>query len=347
LNERRVRVLNDLEASGLIVKRLFGVYGSERDRYIARSKVVLNMHFYDPGVFEMARVSYLLTNSKCVVSEGPMETGFLGACAWATAGDLVRACRRVLGDEEARRAQQRRGHMIFSRHLEDDYLKAVLEKSELELLKERYYHACTAGFKLRKPKTPHPFTVVVTVNDEALFDANTRGCPGLKGRPMVKVKGASSAADALERGKANVKTDWILFCHHDLWFPPGTGDEIEAIIEESDESVIGFAGIVNGEHAGFVIDRGWRFDHPVLGRPSSIEEFALLLRKPVRLDETLGWHLYGTDLCQRYECKLVRMPLFHNSVHGHTLPADYHESGKILTAKYPDRSLTTLNGRLS
>lgn len=46
------------------------VMGDERDQYIARAKVVLNMHrFQETKVFEIARVSYLLANRKAVVSE--------------------------------------------------------------------------------------------------------------------------------------------------------------------------------------------------------------------------------------------------------------------------------------
>jgi len=69
INERRRIVLDQLEQAGLKVERLFGVYGEERDKYIARSKIVLNMHYYESKIFEHVRVSYLLANRKAVVSE--------------------------------------------------------------------------------------------------------------------------------------------------------------------------------------------------------------------------------------------------------------------------------------
>ena len=37
--------------------------------WIARSKIVLNLHQYDAQVFEIVRVSYLLANRRAVVSE--------------------------------------------------------------------------------------------------------------------------------------------------------------------------------------------------------------------------------------------------------------------------------------
>lgn len=45
LNERREAVLDGLEARGLQVASVFGVYGAERDALIARAKLVLNVHY--------------------------------------------------------------------------------------------------------------------------------------------------------------------------------------------------------------------------------------------------------------------------------------------------------------
>ena len=44
------------------LRTLFGDYGEVRDRWIARSRVVLNIHFYDIKVAEQVRLSYLLNN---------------------------------------------------------------------------------------------------------------------------------------------------------------------------------------------------------------------------------------------------------------------------------------------
>jgi len=76
MNERRAKVVHDLEAAGLNVVTVFGCYGAERDALIARSKVVLNMHYYEPGVFEYVRMSYLWANRKCIVCECP-PPGFM------------------------------------------------------------------------------------------------------------------------------------------------------------------------------------------------------------------------------------------------------------------------------
>ena len=75
LNGRRQAVLAALVKAGLNVKHLFSVYGDERDRAIADAKVVLNMHFYEDSIHEIVRTSYLLANSKAVVSSRRPRTG--------------------------------------------------------------------------------------------------------------------------------------------------------------------------------------------------------------------------------------------------------------------------------
>ena len=60
--ERRYAILRDLHARGLRVKWLSGVYGASRDAWIARSKIILNLHYWEAKIFEITRVSYLLAN---------------------------------------------------------------------------------------------------------------------------------------------------------------------------------------------------------------------------------------------------------------------------------------------
>ncbi|MBK9517856.1 MAG: methyltransferase domain-containing protein [Anaeromyxobacter sp.] len=110
VNPRRLAVLDALRAAGLRVEAVFGVYGEARDRLIARAKVVLNVHYFEAKVFEVVRVSYLLANRRCVVSErgaDPAEERELeAAVAFAPYQGLVETCRRLVQDpaERARRA---------------------------------------------------------------------------------------------------------------------------------------------------------------------------------------------------------------------------------------------------
>ena len=73
INERRVKVLKEMQGKGLKVAHLFGVYGPERDAVIARSKVALNMFYYEGGVFPALRVAHMVANGVPVVSEACAE----------------------------------------------------------------------------------------------------------------------------------------------------------------------------------------------------------------------------------------------------------------------------------
>ena len=111
-NPRRQAVLDQLRQAGCGVKAVFGVYGAERDALIARSKLVLNLHFYQSKIFEVVRVFYLMTNARAVVAEcGPdttIDPNYLpGICA-AEYADLAAACLRLLADNAARQRLQAR-----------------------------------------------------------------------------------------------------------------------------------------------------------------------------------------------------------------------------------------------
>ena len=130
LNDRRARVLDELRRRGLRVEALFGVYGEERDRAISRSKVVLNVHYYEAKVFEIVRVSYLLANRRCVVSERGAdpaeERPFEDGIAFADHGALADACARLVADPVARAELAGRGFALMSARDEAGYLAEAL-----------------------------------------------------------------------------------------------------------------------------------------------------------------------------------------------------------------------------
>jgi tetratricopeptide (TPR) repeat protein len=130
MNERRAAVLHDLERRGARVHAAFGVYGDERDRLIARSRVVLNVHYYEAKVFEIVRVSYLLGNGRAVVSERgadpAQEAPFEQGVAFAPYEGLVDTCLRLLGEPETRQRLANAGQLVMSARLQVNYLEPVL-----------------------------------------------------------------------------------------------------------------------------------------------------------------------------------------------------------------------------
>ena len=130
VNERRKKILDELRARGLNVVTLWGTYGEERDRAIARAKLVLCLHFYEAKVFEIVRVAYLLSNEKAVVAEWSTEQTEHAdlreaLCAVPYEG-LVAACEALLRDPAGRQALAKRAARLFSLRREEQILTAAL-----------------------------------------------------------------------------------------------------------------------------------------------------------------------------------------------------------------------------
>lgn len=129
-NERRLRVIRSLERAGARVVSLCGIFGRARDEQIARAKIVLNMHYYETRIFEIARVSYLLANRKAVVTEESSDEADYGYLAdglvSAPYAGLVDACMELLENPERSEELRALGFDLFARRSETEILRAVL-----------------------------------------------------------------------------------------------------------------------------------------------------------------------------------------------------------------------------
>ncbi len=138
LNVRRGAVLDQLRARNLNVVHAFGVYGEERDRLIARAKVILNMHYYESGIFEWVRVFYLLANFRTVVSEesvlGAFDNGVENVVRFAAYDHLVDVCETLVHDDQSRRQLVAASGPYLQRRQEDVILRSVLGSSSLGAL---------------------------------------------------------------------------------------------------------------------------------------------------------------------------------------------------------------------
>lgn len=103
MNARRAEILNRIKEKGLIVKHIFGIYGPERDDYISRSKLVMNIHFYESQIQEIIRLFYLASNSIPILSENnsttKQEAQWCDAIPSATYHNLVDECFHMIHSE--------------------------------------------------------------------------------------------------------------------------------------------------------------------------------------------------------------------------------------------------------
>lgn len=74
LSQRRLDIIEKIRSTGLNVVARHNLWGLERADMIARSKIILNIHYEeDTTIFESVRVLPLITSRCCVVSETSVD----------------------------------------------------------------------------------------------------------------------------------------------------------------------------------------------------------------------------------------------------------------------------------
>jgi hypothetical protein len=131
LNPRRQAVLRGLRERGLNVVVAANCFGAARDELVARSKVVINIHFYEAKVLEIVRISYLLSNGQCVVSETGTDSAeeqvFQSAIAFCSYEGLVDRCEELVRDSAQRQRIGRQAKTLFSTMKQSDFLAELIQ----------------------------------------------------------------------------------------------------------------------------------------------------------------------------------------------------------------------------
>jgi SAM-dependent methyltransferase/tetratricopeptide (TPR) repeat protein len=134
-NDRRSEILNGLRARGLRVEAVFRVFGAQLEQLIARSKVVINIHFYDNGRLEMIRLFDLLANGRAVVSEvNPgelVDADLADAFIAAPYERLVEVTEALVRDPDRRRNVANAGFRVFSHRNPNTILREALAWSKM------------------------------------------------------------------------------------------------------------------------------------------------------------------------------------------------------------------------
>ena len=107
LNPRRAQIVARLRAAGMTVEVVGGAYGAELTPAIRRARIVLHVHFYETGLFPVARVLQPVAHGVPVVSEVSV---FSARSDWSRSGirfapcdGIVDACRELLRSDQERR----------------------------------------------------------------------------------------------------------------------------------------------------------------------------------------------------------------------------------------------------
>jgi hypothetical protein len=170
-NPRRTQIIESIKAKGLKVVWTDngGWTNEQRDEYISRAKVVLNLAFFeDVHILEEVRISYLLNNRVAVVSEcrpSTLSEGSLFDCIAGGGVELLpEICAELCANETKRQELADRGYEV---HKSRDWLAG------LDLAVRKIQEAIpAAGGKLFSVKqdVPTPQQLNLGSNESWKFD---------------------------------------------------------------------------------------------------------------------------------------------------------------------------------
>lgn len=130
MNKRRELILQNIKNKNLNVKVLHNVFGLERNMYIARSKIVLNIHYYENMTMEIARISYLINNNRFILSESSQHNPYkdIGILC-AKYKYLPELCHKISKNEKLLQKISDRNYSNFSQKYKmKDFMKNFLDK---------------------------------------------------------------------------------------------------------------------------------------------------------------------------------------------------------------------------
>ena len=121
LNPRREEMLRRIRDAGMTVETVAGAFGEELAPAIKRARLVLHVHFYETGLFPVARILQPVAQGVPIVCETSV---FSQLSDWSPSGivfapydALVQSCRELL-DDEAQRVQRARRAQEFAATLD-------------------------------------------------------------------------------------------------------------------------------------------------------------------------------------------------------------------------------------
>ena len=192
-------------------------------------------------------------------------------------------------------------------------------------------------------KVPDVTFVTTRSSNPSIFERNFAASPcfeNIQNDRIIVQEGYPSAALAYNDAIERAKTDLIVFCHQDVYFPKDWLSDLDQslrLLENSDPNwgVLGGWGMDNrGQGVGFLYSAGLGVLGAPLAQPvpiTTLDEYLLILRKSsgLRFDPALPhFHFYGTDICmsarQRGKtCYAISAYCIHNTSYGYIAPEFY------------------------
>lgn len=126
MNSRRHHIMKQLSKK-CRTHAAFNLYGDELDAMLARSRIVINIHYYEAAIFEIFRCSYAMANGICVVSEtgndAELERPFQDGVVFSPYDGLVDACLGLLNSPDKIHVSAAAGKRLFSSRTQSEILR--------------------------------------------------------------------------------------------------------------------------------------------------------------------------------------------------------------------------------
>lgn len=132
-NRRRIKIFKELRER-FNLKVLYGVYGAERDAWIARAKIVLSIHYYEVKDFDDVRMSYLLNNKVFTIVEDTPHKKYEDFVLYVEYDGIVDACEYYLENHMLRKQIALKAHNKFAQYPETEFLARALAHSHQNVL---------------------------------------------------------------------------------------------------------------------------------------------------------------------------------------------------------------------
>ena len=130
LNDRRRAVLQEMVERGLRVHHTNAAYGRVRDELLAKSKMLLNVHFYDMKIMEILRIGFGCANKVAVLTQhdydSRSEADMLVACRSAPYHLLAHTAEMLVRADRMREDAALRGFEAFQKRDMVEILREAL-----------------------------------------------------------------------------------------------------------------------------------------------------------------------------------------------------------------------------
>lgn len=192
-------------------------------------------------------------------------------------------------------------------------------------------------------------------NDRDILNQNLLRSPDVVALGVQIYENQRSAASAYNSvlAKASPESEFTIFVHQDVYFPPGWLSRLKETIarlntDDPSWAVLGCFGVTHtGQPVGRVYTSAGRHAGPPFGNPvrvRTLDEVVLVVRHVPGLrftDSHPGFHMYGTDICLRAErlklsCYVIDNVCVHNKGYVTGLPLAYYEGHCAIMKHFPE-----------